>query len=71
MSTTAGAVSVPAEDLDRLQTHAIAAMRAGSLAWHASRSAGALEAEAQAKEARERSRAVVRSEERRVGTECA
>ncbi|MBB6054114.1 hypothetical protein [Armatimonas rosea] len=51
---------VPAEELDRLQTHAIAAMRAGSRAWHAARECGSLEGEALAKEARENSRAVVR-----------
>ena len=59
MSTTTATRSVPSEELDRLQTHAIAAMRAGSRAWHAAREAGSLDGEALAKEARESARAIV------------
>lgn len=58
-ATTERLVPVPAGELDRLQTHAIAAMRAGGRAWHAAREAGSLEGEALAKEARENARAIV------------
>ncbi|WP_395089404.1 hypothetical protein [Armatimonas sp.] len=60
MSTATTTRPVPAGELDRLQTHAIAAMRAGSRAWHAARESGSLDGEALAKEARENARAIVR-----------
>ena len=60
MSTATTTRPVPAGELDRLQTHAIAAMRAGSRAWHAARSAHSLEGEALSNEATENARAIVR-----------
>lgn len=60
MSTATTTRPVPAGELDRLQTHAIAAMRAGSRAWHAARSAHSVEGEALANEATENARAIVR-----------
>ena len=60
MSATTATRPVPSGELDRLQTHAVAAMRAGSSAWHTARESGSLEGEALAKEARENSRAIVR-----------
>ena len=60
-STNQGVVSIPVGELDRLQTHAVAALRAAQHAELLARRAGALTVEEQADQAAENARAIVAS----------